>query len=249
MEELDFIFSPNTYEIINHELINNYRIVFHGTTTMHSEFIENNGFVRGYCPFNIDSARNLIRVLEQTGINADFYPNSIRLTHKGRINQYLINLNSVRTSFTPLSSATVPFSLGDSRGGQIFQGIRSAIAYLNELNDLETTSADLKSCITDFMVAEQNFIAQANNFLTDQGVVYGVELTNELINNIDIDYNNVVYSKANIPALNIIAKIIIPEDFNPELINPLQVKEHIYRKLYGTGGLKILVERLNNPYK
>ncbi|MFZ4799251.1 MAG: hypothetical protein ACOYMA_17260 [Bacteroidia bacterium] len=54
MIKYPFNFDSENYEIFPKEIWKNKDVVFHGTTTYHSNSIESVGFQKQYAPYNID---------------------------------------------------------------------------------------------------------------------------------------------------------------------------------------------------
>jgi len=68
MTEYPFNFDRENFEIFPKEIWSNKLIVFHGTTTFHSQSIESLGFNKNFIPFNISFVEKLVETLKMDGI-------------------------------------------------------------------------------------------------------------------------------------------------------------------------------------
>jgi hypothetical protein len=66
MTEYTYNLDIDNLEIFPSEIYKDPFVVFHGTSSFHSDNIERNGFIKSQSPFNLDEARELIRILNLT---------------------------------------------------------------------------------------------------------------------------------------------------------------------------------------
>lgn len=197
MNEYGYIFNEQTLEIFPPEIFNDSFIVFHGTSNYYSDNIEENGFERGYSPFEETVVENLATLLESENFR-NYDVNNIA----GSLRHYL--RNTMRLSFTCLSGAAINFASGISKGGQVIGKIRKAQEIVNEIvaNNVELENI-IDQSIRDLFVL-------CDNIINDSGVVYSIRLPNDL--NGITDENFVIYSANSIPSALLVGKVILPDE-------------------------------------
>jgi hypothetical protein len=219
MNQYDYILNEQSLEIFPAEIINDPLIVFHGTSSYYSDIIEENGFERGYSPFEQFDVENLASLLEREGFR-NFDVNNIA----GSLRHYLSN--KMRLSFTSLSGAAINFATDISKGGQIIGKIRKAEEIVN---DATADNAELNDFINQSI---RDLFALCNNISNDSGVVYAIRLPNDL-NGIK-DENLVVYSDYSIPAVSIVGKVILPDEV-VEIVRENIIRQNKEKLIKGLG--------------
>jgi hypothetical protein len=241
MPIFDFNLDRVNLEIFPNTIWQNPNVVFHGTSEYHSLQIERNGFVPANSPFDIDDARELIRVLQLPEIAPFDTPLAFRMTVSRTLNSYVfaIENNDFRLSFAYLSFLCVYFSVGSSKGGQTLGNIRES---KNIIQRAIQVNPEVEELITEPI----NRLFQLESDVAN-GVVYAVRLE-EPYDGITEEYGN-VHSTVSIPADNIIGKVILPNDTNLNEFNILDVKHRNKQKLLRPGHLGIILNRKNfNDY-
>jgi len=117
------------------EIVTDFSILYHGTSTIWMDVIESNGFVTGQWPINIKNVMKIIELYEKMGwcgINDDGY-NVLRFYSVGRDNEKAKNKSS---SFTPAYRRARNYA--SNSGGETIKAMLIAIT------DLETYIADGK---------------------------------------------------------------------------------------------------------
>ncbi len=242
MTLFEYNLDKDNLEIFPNQIWQNPNVVFHGTSEYHSQKIEQNGFVPGTSPFNLDDAKELIRVLQLPEVSIFDKPKQFGMTVSRTLNNYVIGIekNDLRLSFAYLSYLCVLFSVGQSKGGQTLGNIREA---KNIIQRAIQANPDVKTLITEpiqKLFELENTIAKAN------GVVYAVSLESPY-NGITEEYGN-IHSTESILVDKIIGKVILPNDINLNTFNIQGTKERNQQKLLKQGHLGITLNRiaLNN---
>lgn len=235
MTEFDYQLDNNTLEIFPADICANSFIVFHGTVAHHSEKIEANGFQLGTAAYDPQQGLALADLLEQPGfVHLDVptvYPIIGSVTLAQDIRQYLTNVqsNDWRISFAILSSAGAQFGLNSFKGGQGYVAIRKA----KEIVDKAITASNSLSQAIPSEV--QQLFAGLADLDASLGVVYAVELPNNL-QGVEIgESQSIVWSSASIPVSSVIGKVVVPA--NTVLPDPKSMKEKGQAKQNRMGGL------------
>lgn len=197
MNEYKYTFNNQLLEVFPEEVFSNKYIVFHGTSNYYSDKIQENGFERGYCPFNKNGVSKLVNLSENPEFK-NYDPKNIA----GSLRNYL-NSN-MRLSFTSLSGAAIDFATGISKGGQIIGKIRNVQDILNKVVKENPESDN----IIDHSI--RDLFSLCDKIGNDSGVIYAVKLPNNL-NGITHE-NLVIYSVNSIPATSIVGKVILPNE-------------------------------------
>lgn len=234
----DFNLDRVNLEIFPNEIWQNPNIVFHGTSEYHSQLIETNGFVPATSPFNLDDARELIRVLQLPEVEPFDKPQAFGITVSKALNSYVFGIESgdFRLSFAYLSYLCVYFSTGQLKGGQTFGNIREAKSIIEQAIQVHPAVAELISePINRIFQLEEN-VANA------KGVVYAVKLEAPY-NGITEQYGN-IHSDIMIPTDRIIGKIVLPNEININEFGLAEVKQRNQQKLMKLGHLGIILNRM-----
>lgn len=225
MNEYDYIFIEQSLEIFPPEIFNDPFIVFHGTSNYYSDNIEENGFERGYSPFEETDVQNLAVLLESENFR-NYDVNNIA----GSLRHYLSS--SMRLSFTCLSGAAINFASGISKGGQIIGKIRKAQEIVHEVT---ANNAELNDIVDQ---STRDLFALCGNIANDTGVVYAIRLPNDLKG--IKDENFVIHSENSISAEAVVGKVILPDEV--QVIERENVTRHVREKsIKGIG--RILYQR------
>lgn len=236
MEQYEFNLDKDNLEIFPEEIWKNPNIVFHGTSEYHSQQIERDGFIPCTSPFNLDDARELVRVLEIPEIAVFDVPKTFEITVARTLNSYIFGIenNDFRLSFAYLSYLCAYFSIGNLKGGQTFGNIREAKRIINQAIQ---TNKSLEQYITEPI---KRLFQLERDVANSNGVVYAIKL--ELpYNGITEEYGT-IHSTATINPDNIIAKIVLPNDINLHELNILKTKNNT--KLLKPGNLGVILKRM-----
>jgi len=239
MPIFDFNLDRANLEIFPNTIWQNPNVVFHGTSEYHSLQIERNGFVPATSPFDIDDARELIRVLQLPEIAPFDTPQAFGMTVSRTLNSYVFGIenNDFRLSFAYLSFLCVYFSVGPSKGGQTFGNIRESKNIIQRAIQVNPEAEELITEPINRLFQLESDVANAN------GVVYAVRLE-EPYDGITEEYGN-IHSTVSIQADNIIGKVILPNDINVNEFNIQDVKYRNQQKLIRPGHLGIILNRMN----
>jgi len=238
MPTFDFNLDRVNLEIFPNEIWQNPNIVFHGTSEFHSHQIESNGFVPATSPFNLDDARELIRVLQLPEIEPFDTHQAFGMTVSRTLNSYVFGIenNDFRLSFAYLSYLCVYFSTGSSKGGQTFGNIREARRIIQQAIQANPAVAGLVTQPINRLFQLENDVANAN------GVVYALQL-DEPFNGITEEYGN-IHSTRPLLADKIIGKVILPNDIDLNEFDIKIVKQRNQQKLLKLGHLGIILNRM-----
>lgn len=239
MQIYDFCIDSVNFEIFPNNIWQEPNIVFHGTSEYHSQEIENNGFIPSTPPFNINDARELLRVLQLSEIIPFDQPNSIGITLSKTLNNYIFGIehNNFRLSFAYLSLLCVFFSTGQSKGGQVFRIVREAKLIIQQAVQANQNLQEIISEPINRLFNIETIVANAN------GVVYAVRIESPY-NGIKEEYGN-IHSTLPISDNNIIGKVILPNDINTEEFTIQVVKQKNLLKLLKPGHLGIILKRMS----
>lgn len=237
MIEYPYQHDSENLEIVPKEIWTNPMIVFHGTTTYHSENIEKNGLIINTPPYNIDHVKILVGTLKSNDFSKfDTQKGFFKWTTAFGIEHYLdaIQKKEFRISFSPLSSACVAFTTSATKGGQAFRDIREAKQIIDSAINYDNSIA---SKIPNEINLLFNELEKVNK---SHGVVYAIKLPDDL-NGIECNMNNVIYSTVSIPKELIIGKVIIPDSPVELQIMQTKINDKIKTKLHTNGGLAIRI--------
>lgn len=242
MDEYQYELNNEKLEVFPDELVNDPLVVFHGTTTYHSENIENNGFHVNTTPYNIEPVKVLVETLKNQYFSKyDKKKGFFNWTTAFGIEHYLdaIEKREFRISFSPVSYACVSYTELQTKGGQAFRYIREARLIIDFAVKSEPS---LEKIIPEEVKA---LFAELDEVDNSQGVIYAVRLS-ENLEGIECDLNNVVYSNKNISRNQIIGKVLIPENPTKLELEQNALKNKIKNKLHQNGGLAVIIWRKEN---
>jgi hypothetical protein len=226
-------------EIVPQDIWSNPLNVFHGTTTYHSERIENKGFIVNSAPYNIEDVKILVQTLKSPDFEKyDLKKGYFNWTTAFGIEHYLdaLEKKEFRLSFTPVSLASAQYTFAETKGGQALRDIREAKKIL-DFALIQNQSLEDK--IPEEVIHLFDVIQEIDNSI---GVVYVVRLPDDL-NGIECDMNNVIYSNLSIPRERIIGKILIPNQLTELELDKNLINNKIKSKLHTNGGLGIQIYR------
>lgn len=242
MNEYEYKLDRDTLEIFPSEINANPLVVFHGTTSYHSENIERNGFCVNTTPYNIDHVEIIVNTLKNDPFsNFDKKKGFFNWTTSFGIEHYLgsIEKKEFRLSFSPVSYACVSFTESQTKGGQAFRDIREA----KEVIDFAIRSdKSLEKLIPDEV---NSLFMELEKIDKSQGVVYAIKLLDDL-DGIECDMNNVVYSLKDISKEQIIGKVFIPATPTEYVLAQNALNNKIKTKLHNNGGLGVIIWRKQN---
>lgn len=207
MEEFDYSLSNETLEIFPAKISSNPLIVYHGTTSYHSENIETNGFIVNTPPYNIDHVKTLVNTLKSDDFSKyDVKKGFLNWTTAFGIEHYLdaIDKKEFRISFSPVSYACVGCTKAQTKGGQAFRDIREAKTIIDFAIQKDPSLEKKVPNEVSWLFSELDKVDNS------QGVIYAVQLPESLIG-VQCDLNNVIYANKDIPKEQIIGKVHIPE--------------------------------------
>lgn len=238
MTIFEYNLDRDNLEIFPTQIWQNPNVVFHGTSEYHSQQIEQSGFVPATSPFNLNDARELIRVLQLPEVSGFDKPKTFGMTVSRTLNNYVLGIenNDFRLSFAYLSYLCVFFSVGQSKGGQTLGNIREAKTIIQRATQ---ANPDVEALITEpirRLFELENTIANAN------GVVYAIHLESPY-NGITEEYGN-IHSTESISADKIIGKVILPNDIDLNTFNIQVTKQRNQDKLLKQGHLGIILNRI-----
>jgi hypothetical protein len=239
MPTFDFNLDRVNLEIFPNDIWQDPNVVFHGTSEYHSQEIERNGFIPATAPFDLNDARELVRVLQLPEIINFDRPQAFGMTVSRTLNSYIFGMenNDFRLSFAYLSYLCVFFSTGKSKGGQTFGNVREAKSIIQQaIQANQAVEKMITEPINRLFDLETN-VANAN------GVVYAVRLEAPY-NGIKEEYGN-IHSTVSISANNIVGKVILPNDINMNEFTLQAVKQRNQQKLLKPGHLGIILNRMN----
>lgn len=202
-------FDPISLEVFPPEIWQDPNIIFHGTTSYHSNNIENMGFLcRIPNLFDLDTINDIALILKQYQICSTTYNALIESIN--RINDYQL-------SFAYLSSLCIPFAIGERRGGQVFLLIRKAEKLIK--NALwQSPELQIKEKV-------KKMFQLANDVQNSIGVIYAIKLK-EPYNGLEL-LNEIIYSSIPINKSNIVGKILIPNEVDINTFNSEKIKNTI----------------------
>jgi hypothetical protein len=238
MPTFDFNIDRVHLEIFPNHIWQDPNVVFHGTSEYHSPEIERNGFIPATSPFDINDAKELIRVLQLPEIINFDRTQAFGMTVSRTLNSYVFGIenNDFRLSFAYLSYLCVFFSTGQSKGGQTFGNIREAKSIIQQA--IQANQA-VEGLITEPII---RLFELENNVANANGVVYALKLEAPY-NGITEEYGN-IHSTLPVIANNIIGKVILPNDIDINEFTIQTVKQRNKQKLLKPGHLGIILNRM-----
>lgn len=214
IEEIPFQVNDQSLEIFPQNLIKDKGLIYHGTSVLYSNELEENGFSTNHCPFSTESLNYLIALLADLNQPSNFDRNNplqISFNESGSIEHFLFHLNNHPISFTNNGFAALKYATGDSKGGQIvgkiYKAIQKVRTCLNELSRDNTNRQVLEQRLFDLQDIENMCLNIQNN----PGVVYAIRPPKDFYDNLKV-YHMVIFSNQGIMADMIVAKTIV--DFN-----------------------------------
>lgn len=204
-------------------------LVYHGTSSVYSEGIETNGFTIGYLPIAKHKIEALIGAFEILGEKSDYDPNAyfqVKFNSPGLLEHYLSKVTT--KSFSPISYIAARYASQPLVGGQIIVSISEAALNAKEKLKLMVRTADnieetIENC--DDILRECELLRSA------PGVVYAVQISQEVIDGFKATPTGVLLSIVNIPAANIVGKVILPADYVLPRRDPQLEKQILMQKL------------------
>lgn len=201
IELYEYFLDTQKLEVFPEEIWSDPYVVFHGTSSFHSENIEREGLIVSKSPYEIESGTILVNLLNSNEIYR--FDNSAKNIATS-INDYLTSIqnNSFRLSFACLSSLCLSFSEGKSKGGQALSNIRKAKEIIE--------SAHCENIISDIPQKVQELFHLEEQIANQRGVIYAIKLP-ESLEGITLEMLN-IHSSISIPSTHIIGKVIIPDN-------------------------------------
>lgn len=242
IQEFPYQLDVDSLEIFPETISRDNYVLFHGTSEYHSNDIENNGFIRGKSPFDLNAAIELHTFLDRPDIKPFDIPNRYGQTCYSGLGGYIFGIKNdqIRISFSHLSYGCVPFAFGNLKGGQSLNHINEARSIIeNAIQVNPKIQAELGPTIL-------NLFAKIQEIQNARGVVYAVKFPNSL-DGLEMG-TGVIHSNLAIPKGNIIGKMFIPTNINVSVITPQVISAKHQDKLYRyPDGLAILIDKKNNP--
>jgi hypothetical protein len=241
IQEYPFHLYEPFLEIFPGQYSNDPLIVYHGTSALNSERIENNGLVAGIAPFEIADAIDLINLLRRPEFLPFDVPKGVfRQNIAQGLEHYIqyIQSGTARISFTSLSFAATTFAFGDLKGGQ-------ALRYIGEARSILQNAVfkdiSLHTLIPESVLRLITYYEQVQN---NDGVVYAIGIPRDLTK-FQLE-NNVLYTAKSIPQNSILAKVVIHDipNISLKIIND-KLKEKLLKSTNPVG-LQILFGRKLN---
>ncbi|MCV9933032.1 hypothetical protein OIU80_12135 [Flavobacterium sp. LS1R47] len=244
MEE--YVWNPNfeNLDLFPHHIYNNFGLIYHGTSTIYSDDIENNGFRINHLPFPIEGLREIINLLADLGEPSDYMPNDFQFNfnHAGAIEHYLASSHDI--SFTISGYPALKFASGSSKGGQIVGKIKNALNRIRALINLLLNENPIE--LIRRLERIEHIDNECNDISNAQGVIYVIRPSMEIMEQLYTDHK-VVFSREAIPVESIIAKLtvdanfVLPENFknqseniiNTHFSKPQTIGFHFYKKQMG----------------
>jgi hypothetical protein len=224
MEE--YLWNPNfeNFELFPQHINNDFGLIYHGTSTIYSDDIENNGFRINHLPFPNEGLREIINLLADLGEPSDYIPNDfqIHFNSAGAIDHYLATPHPI--SFTIASYPALKFAAGLSKGGQIVGKVIQALDQITMLINHMPPENENRIIFLRRLEEIQHIADKCNLISNGQGVIYVIRPSLEMMTNLFV-HHKVIFSNEMIPNEMIIAKItvdanfVLPENFKRESEN------------------------------
>lgn len=238
----DFALDQTNLEIFPPEIWQSPYVIFHGTAAYHSAAIESNGIMLK-TPFDILAAKKLIEFLQREDVSRFDLPKSVlkRTTAHGLTGYiYRIEQRQLRLSFSHLSYICAQFASGLLKGGQSLLYIAEAQQIIDEaIQSNLLLREEIDHDITQLF-------ADVTDIKNSEGVVYAIRVPSTLDG---LEHNNgIIHCDIPIPREWLIGKVIIPDDFDPNLLQQLAVNQKNMLKLTRTrNSLDALIDKKNHP--
>lgn len=203
MTTYEFSLDRDNFEIFPKEIWSDLHIVFHGTSEFHSDYIEQNGLIINYCPFNKADAIELISLLKKKEVAIFDTPRGINSNTAKALEHYINNTH--RLSFSYLSFLATYYSYGIKKGGQIVGLIRDA---QNIISKAISQDPDVHQYMTPSI---NRIFKRTEDIAKTNGVVYAIKLTEPYLG-IQLE-NRTFHSTNPIDVSSIIGKVILPVNF------------------------------------
>ncbi|PIF69450.1 hypothetical protein [Flavobacterium sp. 2] len=225
IETYPFNLDRENLEIFPSRIWQDPNVVFHGTSEFYSLEIERRGFTPSTSPFNLDDARELIRILQLPEILPFDRPQAFGMTVSQSLSNYVeaIENNNFRLSFAYLSCLCIFFSTGNSKGGQTLGNVRIAKSIIEEAISRNQEISELITEPITRIFELENSVFNAN------GIIYAIRL--ELPYDGITDEYGTIHSTKSIPPNTIIGKVILPNEINLDGITSNMAKQKNIKKI------------------
>ena len=183
-------------------------IVFHGTSSIYCDYIEANGFERGWSPFDENQGNEFVQMLSDLGMQ-DYIENknSSRLS----IRRYLENRKVSSLSFAFGGYEALFYATNLRLGGQIYLDIQNALSWIDKnelkLNDKQQSLYDI-------------FYLKIKELHESKGCIYLLDFNKEndifygdAYNDIAGSFQAAFFNGVLIDPSRIIGKMFIPKDY------------------------------------
>jgi hypothetical protein len=212
MEEYQWNPNFENFELFPHHNFNDFGLIYHGTSAIYSNDIENNGFRMNNLPFPVEGLREIINLLAELGEPSDFNPEEFQynFNHAGAIDHYLAAPHPI--SFTIAGYPALKFASGISKGGQIVGKIKQALDQIRMLINLFPPENENRIHILRRFAEIQHIDDECNAITNALGVIYVIRPSIEIMPNLYVDHK-VVFSTETIPTEMIIAKLTVDANF------------------------------------
>lgn len=121
MDTLNFALDADTLEIFPKGICEDIRVVFHATSSYHSEFIENHGFIAKHLPFGSDEAGELTDFLKTNAKGSEHIVADIE-----SYVQYRLSKDAPISFAYHSGKCCLWYAAGELKGGQGLYHIRKA---------------------------------------------------------------------------------------------------------------------------
>lgn len=197
----------NNHEVFPPDIPCFNRLMYHGTNSFFSNDIELNGFQTNVDIVNIEDIRNLIEILRS--INLQSQTNCLQVLENHVNKHFTVTGNLKRISFALTSCRCLNYASQEFAGGQIVRSVRDAFNHIK--NNISDVPKRLQDTFKNLEQIQNNVFTILNN--NCNGVIYAINVTNDLIDNLEMDAQRTIQSRISIPSHNIVGKTII----NPEI--------------------------------
>ena len=185
--------------------------------------IESKGLIKGNPPYDAKLGYRLVELLRTTDFSEFDVKEGRTKTTADSIESYLNRLKSgdLRLSFSSLSGACLRYTTKDYLGGQSFGHIKGAKKIID---DAVLHKVGLNNQLPPEL---ESLWQRLDSIENSKGVVYAIKLDDFS----KVSHNlGVIYADKNIPAQNIIGKVIIPSDFDFYNLNPTLMRQKTLQK-------------------
>ena len=228
MDEYDWNPDNVTLEIFPPIINNDNGLIYHGTSALYSDALEENGFLTNHCPFPIPDLTELVAILADLNQPSDFDrgdPLQINFNEAGSIDHFLFHLGHHPISFTNNGFAALKYATGDSKGGQIVGKIYKAILKVREgINELPLENEN-RGELTGRLLGIQHIENMCEDIQNSPGVVYVINPPIYFYDNLRVDHK-VIFSDQEIIPEMIVAKTVVELDYEipEELLGAIKSK-------------------------